>query len=96
LKVKNRGGVVKEEIKIHPPLITNTKSDMTKELMLENAKKYHGVRVKRDRTGRYIYRYRTTGEPRGVFRDPKEAAKAYDLNVIRENLDLPLNFFKKL
>jgi len=31
----------------------------------------------------------------GYYKDPKEAAKAYDLFVIKNELDRKTNFFKK-
>ncbi len=61
--------------------------------------KYIGVKKKKDRTNRYKYsvsfsvdgvRYNL-----GHYDDPKEAAKAYDLLVIRKGLNRPTNFLKK-
>jgi len=61
--------------------------------------KYIGVKRKKNRGNRYKFvvdisidgvRYFF-----GNYDDPKEAAKAYDLLVIRKGLDKPTNFFKK-
>jgi len=61
--------------------------------------KYIGVRKRKDRGNRYkfVVDFYTNGQRHvgGSYDDPKEAAKAYDLLVIRKRLDRPTNFLKK-
>lgn len=61
--------------------------------------KYIGVKKKKNRGNRYKFVVDLTikGERHyfGNYDDPKEAAKAYDLLVIRKGLDRPTNFIKK-
>ena len=61
--------------------------------------KYHGVRKSKN-WGRRIYKAVTYVDGKdvffGSFDDPKKAAKAYDLGVIRLGLDKPTNYIKKI
>lgn len=61
--------------------------------------KYHGVRKKRN-WGRQFYMAYTRIDGKelvfGSFDDPKKAAKAYDLAVVRMGLDRPTNFLRKI
>jgi hypothetical protein len=61
--------------------------------------KYIGVRKRKDKGGRHVFivdvsidKVRYTF---GHYKDPKEAAKAYDLFIIRKNFDRETNFIKK-
>ena len=70
---------------------------MIKEIMKKTASEYHGVRVRKDFTGRYVYCYSV---PRvcsnvGQFKTPQEAARAYDHRAMRDNPAAPLNFYRK-
>ncbi len=60
--------------------------------------KYIGVSRKRGQ-GRYYFIVEFTHKRKrysmGYYKDPKEAAKAYDLFVIKNELDRKTNFFKK-
>lgn len=60
--------------------------------------KYIGVSRKRAQ-GRWHYRvdfmHKRKRYSMGYYKDPKEAAKAYDLFVIKNELDRKTNFFKK-
>jgi len=61
--------------------------------------KYYGVRKKRN-WGRQFYLAYTRLDGKeisfGSFDDPKMAAKAYDLGVIKMQLDRPTNFLRKI
>ncbi len=60
--------------------------------------KYIGVSRKKGQ-GRYYYRvefsHKKIRYSMGYYKDPKEAAKAYDLFVIKQQLNRKTNFFKK-
>ena len=60
--------------------------------------KYKGVRKQR-KSGRIYFKAEVTikGERHtiGSYHDPKVAAKAYDLYVVKNNLNRTTNFFKK-
>lgn len=60
--------------------------------------KYIGVSRKKGQ-GRYYYRvefsHKKIRYSMGYYKDPKEAAKAHDLYVIKNELDRDTNFFKK-
>lgn len=62
--------------------------------------KYKGVVYKRNRHGRNIFKvrfqYDNVRYEFGSYADEKEAAKAYDIFVIKMGIDRPLNFFKKI
>jgi hypothetical protein len=61
--------------------------------------KYHGVRIKKN-WGRQFYMAYTTVDGKqisfGSFEDPKMAAKAYDLGIVKMQLDRPTNFLSKI
>lgn len=59
-----------------------------------NASPYIGVSFARKRWYARVKHNGTTFFL-GAYDDPKEAAKAYDLYVIKNNLDRKTNFFKK-
>lgn len=60
--------------------------------------KYIGIREKR-RSGRIVwsisFRHDSVLYEFGHYKDPKECAKAYDLFVIKKQLNMETNFFKK-
>ena len=60
--------------------------------------KYIGVSRKKGQ-GRYHFRvdfmHKRKRYTMGYYKDPKVAAKAYDLFVIKNELDRKTNFFKK-
>lgn len=60
---------------------------------------YIGVKRKKDKGNRYkfVVDFSVDGTRYlfGRYDDPKEAAKAHDLLVIRKNFDRPTNFIKK-
>lgn len=67
--------------------------------MNEKSKKYTGVYKVRSH-GKIRFRVRLikdNGRPHtfGFYKDEKECAKAYDLYVVRKNLQRRTNFFKK-
>jgi hypothetical protein len=61
--------------------------------------KYYGV-TKTKNWGRRIYKAKTMVNGVeylfGSFDDPKKAAKAYDMGVLRLGLDKPTNYIKKI
>ena len=60
----------------------------------KNSTQYIGVTFSRKK---WRSRISHNGEERslGLYDNPKDAAKAYDLYVIKNNLDRETNFFKK-
>lgn len=67
--------------------------------MDKNTSKYKGVRRNRTSYGRMVYTAsiycNSKSEYLGCYKDEKEAAKAYDMYVIRNGLNRETNFIKK-
>ncbi len=72
---------------------------MTKTEMQREADKYAGVSIVKDRARRYAFSSRIAIDGRqislGTYNDPKDAAKAYDMAVLKNGLNRKTNFIKK-
>lgn len=62
--------------------------------------KYIGVAKRKDKGGRNFFSirftYKNVRHEFGRYEDARECAKAYDLFVIKKQMDRKTNFFKKI